>query len=69
MKGTIKWFNNVKGYGFIIPDDEDGELFAHYSSVIMDGFKTLKAKQPVTFQVAKGEKCKYAVNIVPISLT
>ncbi|BBP58710.1 cold shock domain-containing protein [Pseudomonas sp. St316] len=64
MNGKVKWFNNAKGYGFIIAagrDDED--LFAHYSAINMEGYKTLKAGQPVTFDVIQGPKGLHAVNI------
>lgn len=63
--GTVKWFNNSKGYGFILADDGDGsvDLFAHYSAINMDGFKTLKAGQAVTFDFTEGPKGLHAVNI------
>lgn len=41
--GTVKWFNNAKGFGFICPEGEDGDIFAHYSTIQMDGYRTLKA--------------------------
>lgn len=64
MKGKVKWFNNAKGYGFILADGKDiGDLFAHYSVIEMDGYKTLKAGQPVTFNVIQGPKGLHAVNI------
>lgn len=62
--GKVKWFNNAKGYGFILPDDGDGDLFAHYSAIIMDGYKTLKAGQAVTFNIIQGPKGHHAVDIV-----
>ncbi|MDO3382057.1 cold shock domain-containing protein CspD [Gilvimarinus algae] len=61
--GTVKWFNNAKGYGFILPDEGTEDLFAHYSAIDMDGYKTLKAGQTVTFEVSKGDKGFHAVNI------
>lgn len=61
--GIVKWFNNAKGYGFILSDDNSEELFAHYSTIVMDGYKTLKAGQQVTFDIIKGEKGSHAVNI------
>lgn len=61
--GIVKWFNNAKGYGFILSDENSEELFAHYSTIIMDGYKTLKAGQQVTFDIIKGEKGSHAVNI------
>lgn len=64
--GKVKWFNNAKGYGFILPDDTDGDLFAHYSSIQMEGYRTLKAGQAVTFDIIDGEKGSHAVNIAPI---
>ncbi|ROM79129.1 cold-shock protein [Pseudomonas brassicacearum] len=69
MSGKVKWFNNSKGYGFIIAagrDDED--LFAHYSAINMDGYKTLKAGQPVRFEVIQGPKGLHAVNIEAVSI-
>jgi len=61
--GIVKWFNNAKGYGFILADDNNEELFAHYSTIKMDGYKTLKAGQQVTFDILKGEKGSHAINI------
>lgn len=63
--GTVKWFNDAKGYGFITPDDGDEDLFAHFSAIKMDGFKTLKQGQRVTFDLKEGEKGKQADNIKP----
>ncbi|MDT8397002.1 MAG: cold shock domain-containing protein CspD [Pseudomonadales bacterium] len=67
--GQVKWFNNAKGFGFILPDDGGDDLFAHYSVITMDGYKTLKAGQAVSFEVMKGPKGLHATNIVPISST
>jgi CspA family cold shock protein len=64
-QGKVKWFNNAKGYGFIIEDGCTDDLFAHFSSVQMDGYKTLKAGQPVTFEKKPSDKGIHAVNIVP----
>ena len=50
-KGTVKWFNNTKGFGFICPDDGGQDVFAHYSTIDMTGYKTLKQGQPVTCQL------------------
>ncbi|MCZ6709091.1 MAG: cold shock domain-containing protein CspD [Gammaproteobacteria bacterium] len=61
--GKVKWFNNAKGYGFILPESGGGDLFAHYSSIEMDGYKTLKAGQDVEFDVVEGPKGYHAVNI------
>ena len=61
--GIVKWFNNAKGYGFILPDDGGGDIFAHYSSIEMDGYKTLKAGQCVAFETVSGPKGLHAVNI------
>lgn len=47
--GTVKWFNNAKGYGFILPEGGGEDLFVHYSSIQMDGYKTLKAGQAVHY--------------------
>lgn len=65
-KGKVKWFNNAKGYGFIIEEGCSDDLFAHFSSVQMEGYKTLKAGQTVTFDKKPSEKGVHAVNIVPV---
>lgn len=61
--GTVKWFNDAKGYGFITPDDGGEDLFAHFSAIQMSGFKTLKEGQKVQFKVTQGPKGKQASNI------
>ncbi len=63
--GKVKWFNNAKGYGFILPDAGGDDLFAHYSSIEMGGYKTLKAGQTVSYETIKGDKGLHAVNIIP----
>ncbi|MFQ6371098.1 cold shock domain-containing protein CspD [Shewanella sp. YIC-542] len=64
--GTVKWFNNAKGFGFICPDEGGEDVFAHYSTIDMDGYRTLKAGQPVEFEVEKGPKGMHASSISPI---
>ena len=61
--GTVKWFNDAKGFGFITPDDGGEDLFAHFSAIQMSGFKTLKEGQKVRFEVTHGPKGKQAANI------
>jgi cold shock protein len=61
--GSVKWFNNAKGYGFIVSDEAGEDLFAHYSAITMDGYKTLKAGQKVSFDITRGDKGLHAVNI------
>jgi CspA family cold shock protein len=61
--GTVKWFNDAKGYGFITPDEGGEDLFAHFSAIQMAGFKTLKEGQKVVFEVVTGPKGKQASNI------
>ena len=52
VNGTVRWFNNVKGYGFIANDDEEGaDVFVHFSAIVSDGFKSLKEGQKVTFDI------------------
>ncbi|MEW5862655.1 MAG: cold-shock protein [Pseudomonadota bacterium] len=64
--GTVKWFNDAKGYGFITPDGGGKDLFAHFSAIQASGFKSLKENQRVSFDVATGPKGEQAVNIKPI---
>jgi CspA family cold shock protein len=61
--GRVKWFNNAKGYGFVIAEAGGEDLFVHYSSIQMDGYKTLKAGQGVEFDIEQGAKGLHAVNI------
>ena len=63
--GTVKWFNDAKGFGFITPDDGGKDLFAHFSAIQSSGFKTLKENQRVTFDVTNGPKGEQATNIRP----
>lgn len=62
-QGKVKWFNNAKGYGFIVEDGQTEDLFAHFSSIQMEGYKTLKAGQAVTFEKQPSGKGTHAVNI------
>lgn len=64
--GVVKWFNNEKGYGFITPDEGGADLFAHFSSIQTDGFKTLADNQKVEFEVTQGDKGPQASNIKPL---
>ena len=61
--GTVKWFNDTKGYGFISPDDGGDDLFAHFSEIQAEGFKTLQDGQKVSFEVTQGKKGLQASNI------
>ena len=67
--GKVKWFNNVKGYGFVIEDGKTEDLFAHLSAIQMEGYKTLKAGQRVNFEIIQGPKGMHAVNIVDAPAT
>ena len=63
--GKVKWFNNVKGYGFIVPnDDENQDLFAHYSAIQSAGYRTLRAGQDVDFELTDGPNGPQASNII-----
>ncbi|MDF2490547.1 MAG: cold-shock DNA-binding protein [Pseudomonas sp.] len=62
--GKVKWFNNAKGYGFVNEEGKTEDLFAHYSAIQMEGYKTLKAGQVVNFEIIQGPKGLHAVNIV-----
>jgi len=61
--GTVKWFNDAKGFGFVSPADGGEDLFAHFSAINMNGFKSLKEGQQVTFDIVQGPKGKQASNI------
>ncbi|SAK58463.1 cold-shock DNA-binding domain-containing protein [Caballeronia calidae] len=63
--GTVKWFNDAKGFGFIKPDDGAPDLFAHFSEIRADGFKSLQENQRVLFEVRQGPKGLQAANIQP----
>ena len=69
LSGKVKWFNNAKGYGFILADGRDEDLFAHYSAIQMDGYKTLKAGQPVRLEIVQGPKGLHAINISAVTAT
>ena len=63
--GTVKWFNAQKGYGFIATE-EDGDIFVHFDSIKMEGYKKLEEGDKVEFEVEEGDKGKQAVNVVKI---
>jgi CspA family cold shock protein len=63
--GTVKWFNDSKGFGFITPEAGGDDLFAHFSAIQASGFKTLTEGQRVTFDVTTGPKGQQAANIRP----
>lgn len=65
MKGTVKWFNNPKGYGFI-SDEAGNDVFVHYSGLNMEGYKTLEEGASVEFDVVEGEKGPQAVNVTKL---
>jgi len=64
--GTVKWFNDSKGFGFITPADGSADLFAHHSNIQMSGYKSLKEGQQVSFDVTQGPKGPAAANIKPL---
>lgn len=65
-KGTVKWFSSRKGFGFIVPDGESEELFAHRSEIKMDGYATLDEGQRVEFEIEQGEKGPHVTHVIPI---
>ncbi|MEN8212869.1 MAG: cold shock domain-containing protein [Pseudomonadota bacterium] len=66
--GTVKWFNNRKGYGFVVPDEHvEEDVFVHYSSIEMDGFKTLREGQKINFELAEGPKGLHATQITDLT--
>jgi CspA family cold shock protein len=64
-KGTVKWFNDSKGYGFITPDDGSKDVFVHHSAIQASGFKSLTEGQKVTYELEQGPKGPSATNVVP----
>jgi cold shock protein len=64
--GIVKWFNDSKGFGFITPDNGGADLFAHFSEIRADGFKTLAENQKVSFETKQGPKGLQAANIKPL---
>ena len=67
MKGTVKWFNDQKGYGFITPEDGSKDLFVHHSSIVATGFKTLSENQKVEYDMVDSDKGPKATNVKPLA--
>ena len=61
--GTVKWFNDAKGFGFISPEDGSEDIFVHFSAIAATGFRSLKEGQRVSFEVVQGPKGKQAANV------
>ncbi|MDP1789191.1 cold-shock protein [Methylibium sp.] len=66
VNGTVKWFNDAKGFGFIEPEGGGEDVFAHFSAIAMEGFRTLKQGARVSFDLVDGPKGKLAQNIAPL---
>jgi cold shock protein len=64
--GTVKWFNDAKGFGFIEPEEGGDDVFAHFSAIQMEGFRTLKQGGKVKFELVQGPKGQLAQNIAPL---
>jgi len=64
--GTVKWFNEQKGYGFISPDDGSNDLFVHHTGIIGEGYRLLRENQEVEFELGEGRKGPCATNVNPI---
>ena len=65
-EGTVKWFNEDKGYGFISPDEGDADLFVHHSGISGSGFKSLEEGQKVSYEATQGKKGMQAENVSPV---
>ena len=66
-KGTVKWFNAEKGYGFLSNDEGGEDVFVHFTGIVADGFKTLEEGQSVTFDVTEGNRGPQATNVVVVA--
>ncbi len=66
VKGSVKWFNESKGFGFITPDNSDKDVFVHFSAIQSSGFKTLTEGQLVEFEITDGAKGPSATNVIPL---
>ena len=64
--GTVKWFNDDKGFGFITPDDQSKALFVHHTAIVSDGFRSLAEGAKVSYDAEPGDKGPKAVNVQPI---
>jgi cold shock protein len=65
--GIVKWFDNKKGYGFIQKESDGKDLFVHYSAITMEGYKTLRAKEPVQFNIVQGDNGPQAADVTRIA--
>ena len=65
--GEVKWFNNAKGWGFVVPEEGGEDIFVHFSAIQGTGYKTLSAGQMVSFDIEQGERGLHATNIVALS--
>ena len=66
-KGTVKWFNATKGYGFITNSENGEDVFVHFSGIVADGYKTLEEGQSVTFDITEGNRGPQAINVVVVA--
>ncbi|MFH1837531.1 MAG: cold shock domain-containing protein [Candidatus Omnitrophota bacterium] len=66
VKGTVKWFNNSKGYGFITPEDGGKDAFVHHNAIQGEGYKSLDEGQSVEFEIQQGQKGPEAINVVKL---
>ncbi len=64
QQGTVKWFNNAKGFGFILPEPQGGDVFVHHTAIVADGYRTLTQGERVTFELIEGPKGCQAKNVL-----